>query len=136
MAGPTRRGLTARSPWPLESAMPNWWADSDAVREALTRGGRLPRPPRKFDLEQVRPGWLVVDNERQAIGRVSGQIDRYVVVQRAFHGFYLWLRLYVPESAIGEAHQGTLALNVSRGWVASMGWDRPPRQPPKARRNH
>jgi hypothetical protein len=116
--------------------MPDWWTDSHAIRDVLVAQGRATPPRRNFDLREIRPGWLVYDNEREPIGRVSGQIDRYVVVQRSFHGFYLWLRLYVPESAIGEAHEGSVSLNVPRDWVGAMGWDRPPREAPTKRRDH
>ena len=116
--------------------MPDWWAHSDALRDLLVDMGRLPPPQRKFAFEEIRPGWLVYDNRLEPIGRVCGQLDRYIVVQRSFHGFYLWLRLYIPADAIGRAREEAVLLNISRDWIGAMGWNRPPRVPPAAWRDH
>ncbi|MGA3056431.1 MAG: hypothetical protein ABSE70_00110 [Candidatus Limnocylindrales bacterium] len=116
--------------------MPDWWAHSDALRDLLVELGRLPPPQRKFDFEEIQPGWLVYDNRFEPIGRICGQLDRYIVVQRLFHGFYIWLRLYIPEDAIGHAREGSVRLNIPRAWIGAMGWNRPPRLPPAAWRDH
>jgi hypothetical protein len=110
--------------------MPDWWATSDALRDLLVEQGRVPPPQRHFGFDEIEPGWLVYDNERERVGRVAGLAGRYVVVQRLVWRVYLWTRLYIPESAIGEAHEGAVMLNVPRDWLGSMGWGRPPRQPP------
>jgi hypothetical protein len=117
-------------------SMPDWWSDSDSLRNALTEPPGLLPPKRKFDLSQVRPGWLVLDNESEPVGRIGGQIDRYLIVQRSFHGFYLWMRLYIPEGAVGEVHEGSVSLNIPRDWIPGMGWNRPPRKPPTGWRDH
>ena len=109
--------------------MPDWWANSDALRDVLVETGGMTPPKRRFDLEEVRPGWLVYDSERELIGRIEGRIDSYLIVRRSFGRIYLWLRLYIPARALGEAHEGSLVLNVPRSWIGDMGWGRPPRRP-------
>jgi len=116
--------------------MPEWWANSDALRDVLVMMGRLPPPQRRFELSEIEPGWLVFDNERERIGRVTGQVDGYLVVQRYFHGVYVWLRLYVPPTYIGEAHEGAILLSIRRDWVAVMDWGHPPRKPSKLHSRH
>lgn len=108
--------------------MPEWWANSDALRDVLVQTGRMSPPQRKFDLREIKPGWLVFDNNRERIGRVTGQIEDHLIVQRRIGRVYLWLRLYVPPTAIGEAHEGSVLLNVSKDWIGSMDWGRPPRR--------
>jgi hypothetical protein len=110
--------------------MPDWWAHRDALRDMLVEMGRLPPPQRRFELGEMRDGWLVYDNERELIGRVAGRLDRYLIVQKQVRGFYLWFRWYVPATAIGEIHEGAVLLNVSRRWIDGLGWKRPPRKPP------
>jgi hypothetical protein len=110
--------------------MPDWWATSDALRDVLVETGHMPPPQRTFDLEEIRPGWLVYDSERERIGRIDGLIDSYLIVRRSFGRIYLWLRLYIPATALGEAHEGSVILNVPRRWIGEMGWGRPPRRPP------
>ncbi len=109
--------------------MPDWWVQSDALRDMLVDMGRMPPPRRRFDLQEIEPGWLVYDTELERIGRVLGQIDGYLVVQRRFGRLYVWLRLYIPATAIGGARQGSVFLNVSRSWLGGMGWNHPPRNP-------
>ncbi len=109
--------------------MPDWWTTSDALRDVLVEQGRLPPPQRSFKLDEIEPGWLVYDNERERVGRVTGQAGHYLVVQRQHWRVYLWTRLYIPESAVGEIHEGFVLLNIPRDWVGAMGWGRPPRQP-------
>jgi hypothetical protein len=116
----------------MENAMPEWWARSDALRDVLVEIGRLPPPQRKFDLSEIQSGWLVFDRELEPVGRVEGLVGRYVIVRRSYWRFYLWQRLYVPETAIGETHQGAVLLNIPRPWIGSMGWGHPPRKPPPA----
>jgi len=111
--------------------MPEWWARSDALRDVLVEIGRLPPPQRKFDLSEIQPGWRVFDRELEPVGRVDGVLGRYVTVRRSLWGVYLWQRLYVPETAIGETHEGAVMLNIPRAWVRDMGWGHPPRKPPK-----
>jgi hypothetical protein len=113
--------------------MPNWWATSDALRDLLVEQGRMRPPQRSFQLDEIEPGWLVYDNEREHVGRVVDLAGRYIVIQRRMWHMYLWTRLYIPESAIGEAHEGVVLLNIPRDWVGSMGWGHPPRRPPRAR---
>jgi hypothetical protein len=110
--------------------MPDWWATSDALKDVLVETGRLPPPQRRFDLSEIGPGWLVYDNELERVGRVVGQVDGYLTVQRCYHRIYVWLRLYIPPTAIREAHEGTVLLNVPRCWVGAMGWGRRPHGPP------
>jgi hypothetical protein len=119
------------APVSREKSMPDWWATSDALRDVLVDMGRMEPPQRKFELADIQPGWLVYDDERELIGRVDGLVDRYLVVRRKFGRFYLWVRLYVPETGLGEAHEGVVLLNVPRAWIGGMGWDRPPRLPPR-----
>jgi hypothetical protein len=111
--------------------MPDRWVDSDPLRDMLVEMGRLPPPQRRFSLHDVAVGWLVFDNERELVGRVASHLDPYLVVHRAFHGHYvpLW-RAYVPASAIGQAREGAVLLNVPRDWIGGLGWGRPPRKPP------
>jgi hypothetical protein len=110
--------------------MPDWWATSDALRDLLVAAGKAPAPQRSFALEEILPGWLVYDSEREPVGRVDGLMDRYLVVRRRFWGFLTWRRIYVPETGLGEAHEGSVILNVPRSWIGTMGWGRPPRRPP------
>jgi hypothetical protein len=110
--------------------MPDWWARSDALRDVLVEIGRMPPPQRKFDLSEIQKGWLVFDRDLDPIGRVDGVVGRYLTVRRSYRGVYLWQRLYVPETAIGETHEGAVLLNIPRVWVRDMGWGRPPRKPP------
>jgi hypothetical protein len=112
--------------------MPDWWARSDGLRDVLVELGRLPPPQRKFDLTEIRPGWLVFDRDLEPIGRAEGLVRRYVVVRRSYWRMYLWQRLYVPDTAIGETHEGSVLLNIPRAWIGAMGWGHPPRKPPKA----
>jgi hypothetical protein len=102
VAGFWARRVSARQG--LENAMPEWWARSDALRDVLVEIGRLPPPQRKFDLSEIQPGWRVFDRELEPVGRVDGVLGRYVTVRRSFWGVYLWQRLYLPETAIGETH--------------------------------
>jgi hypothetical protein len=112
--------------------MPDWWADSDALRDMLVESGRMTAPRRTFELHEIRPGWPVYDSDREPIGSVLGLVDRYLVVGRHPLWRYWLTRLYVPESAIGEAHEGVVILNVPEEWLASMGWQRKPRERPRA----
>lgn len=107
--------------------MPDWWAISDALRDVLVEQGRLPPPRRTFRLEEIEPGWLVYDNALERVGRVDGLEGEFVIVRRSFRRVYTWRRLYVPRSAIAEAHERYVVLNVPRSWIQSMGWTNPPR---------
>ena len=107
--------------------MPEWWARSDALRDVLVEIGRIPPPQRRFDLTEIGPGWLVLDRDNETIGRVEAVVGRYVTVRRA-RWVYLWQRLYFPETAIGETHEGAIVLNVPRAWIRDMGWGNPPRK--------
>ncbi len=111
--------------------MSDHWVDSDPLRDMLVEMGRLPAPQRRFSLLEIAVGWLVFDNERQLVGRVADHLDGYLKIHRALFGHYfpLW-RVYVPASAIREAHEGAVQLNVPRGWIGRLGWGRPPRKPP------
>jgi len=59
-------------------------------------------------------------------------VGRYVVVRRSYWRMYLWQRPFVPDTAIGETHEGSVLLNIPRAWIGAMGWGHPPRKPPKA----
>ena len=107
--------------------MPDWWASSDALRDLLVESGRKAAPRRTFELHEIRAGWLVYDRDREPIGCVLGLVERFLVVGRHPFWHYYLTRLYVPESAIGEAHEGAVILNVPEEWLGSMGWDRRPR---------
>jgi hypothetical protein len=107
------------------------WIDKDPLRDILVEMGRLPPPKRRFSLGEIGVGWRVFSNERQFIGRVGGLLDEYLLVHRAFHGHVLsWWNLYVPASAIGQAREGAVLLNVPSDWIGKLGWGRPPRKPP------
>ncbi|HEY5486342.1 MAG TPA: hypothetical protein VIK06_01730 [Candidatus Limnocylindrales bacterium] len=110
--------------------MPDWWARSDALRDVLVEIGSMPPAQRKFDLAEIQPGWHVFDRDLVPVGRVEAVIGRYVTVRRSRWGVFLWERLYVPDTAIGETHEGARLLNVPRAWIGDMGWGRPPRKPP------
>jgi hypothetical protein len=112
--------------------MPDWWVRSDALRDLLVDTGRMPPPQRKFDLGEVEPGWLVYDRDVERIGRVRGRIGDYLIVQRWFRLWYVWFRLYIPATAIGDARQGSVFLNIPKAWLGSMDWGHPPRRPPTA----
>lgn len=114
--------------------MPDWWATSDALRDVLVETGRLPPPRRTFKIEDIGSGWLVFDSERELVGRVEGLRDRYLVVRRRIWRFFLGSRLYVPAEALHEAHEGFVLLNVTCEELASMGWGRPPRRPPRRKK--
>jgi hypothetical protein len=111
--------------------MPDWWATSDALRDVLVETGRLPQPQRTFRFDEIRPGWLVYDNDLERIGRVVGHDDGYLVIARRLWRFYLPLRLYVPPQGLRETHEGVVLLTVPRTWLGRMGWDRAPRRPPR-----
>jgi hypothetical protein len=111
--------------------MPDRWVDSDPLRDMLVEMGRLPAPQRRFSLHEIAVGWLVYDNEREPVGRVTDHVDGYLVVRRTLFGHALpWWRAYIPASAIGVAHEGAVLLNVPRAWIGRLGWGRPPRKPP------
>ena len=111
--------------------MPDRWVDSDPLRDMLVEMGRLPPPQRRFSLHEIAVGWLVYDNEREPVGRVTDHVDGYLVVRRTLLGHGLpWWRAYIPASAIGVAHEGAVLLNVPRAWIGRLGWGRPPRKPP------
>jgi len=44
-----------------------------------------------------------------------------MVVRRSYWRMYLWQRLFVPDTAIGETHEGSVLLNVPRAWIGAMG---------------
>lgn len=111
--------------------MPDWWVRDDALQAILVDMGLLPPPRRRFDLAEIEPGWLVYDTQLERIGRVERQVDGYLVVQRWFARMYVWRRLYIPATAIGEARQGWVFLNIPRSWLGEMGWNHPPRKPPE-----
>jgi hypothetical protein len=112
------------------------WTDRDPLREILVEMGRLPAPQRRFAISEIAPGWRVFGNEYELIGlvagHVTGRVEDYLIVHRVFRGHFLsWWRAYVPVSAIGQAREGAVLLNVPRGWVGRMGWNRPPRKLPQ-----
>ncbi len=111
--------------------MPDRWIDRDPLREILVEMGQLPPPQRRFSIGEIAPGWRVFGNERELIGMVSGRIDDYLVIHRAFLGHFVsWWRAYVPTTAIAQVHEGGVLLNIPGRWVGRMGWGRPPRKPP------
>lgn len=111
--------------------MSDRWIDKDPLRDILVETGRMPAPKRSFSLSEIGLGWRVFSNERELVGRVAGRQDEYLVVHRALLGHVLsWWSVYVPASAIGQAHEGAVLLNVSRDWIGKLGWNRPPRKPP------
>jgi hypothetical protein len=116
--------------------MPDRLVISDALHDVLVESGRLPAPQRRFDLGEIEPGWLVCDNDGERVGRVESQVDGYLVIRRCFGGVYLWLRLYIPPTAIRETHEGIVSLNIPRRWVGSMGWARRPRAAPTPPHTH
>ena len=113
--------------------MPDRWVDRDPLREILVDMGRLPPPQRRFSLSEIAPGWRVFDVDRELVGRVAGQAEGYLIVERAFYGHFIgWWRVYVPPTAVSQAHERAVLLNVPRAWIGRMGWNRPPRKPPHA----
>ena len=116
--------------------MTDRWIEREPLREILVAMGKIPPPKRRFSLLEISIGWRVFGNDRELVGRVSGHVDEYLVVERVFHGHFLsFWRMYVPASAIAQTREGAVLLNVPRKWVGSMGWNRPPRRPPAAWRH-
>jgi hypothetical protein len=110
--------------------MSDRWIDKDPLHEILVEMGQATPPKRRFTLADIAVGWRVFSNERELVGRVAGLEEDYLHVHRAFRGHILsWWNLYVPASAIGQAREGAVLLNVPRDWVGKLGWGRPPRKP-------
>jgi hypothetical protein len=95
----------------------------DPLEQVLIEEGRLPAPRRSFRLEDIEPGWEVLDNADERIGTVESVDDGFLAVHRGF----LTPTLYVPTSAIGEVTEGFVALNVPNRWIGSLGWTQHPR---------
>ncbi len=113
--------------------MSDRWTDSDPLRDMLVEAGQLPAPKRRFSLADIAVGWGVFDNERELVGRVGGHVDDYLIVRRSLLGnLFSWWCIYVPASAVAQAREGAVLLNVPRDWIGKMGWGRPPRKPPAA----
>jgi hypothetical protein len=111
--------------------MSDRWPDRDPLRDILVEMGQLPAPKRRFSMSDIAVGWRVFSNERELIGRVAGREEDYLFVHRTFRGHVLsFWHVYVPASAIGQAREGAVLLNVPRSWIGKLGWSRPPRKPP------
>ena len=111
--------------------MPERWVKSDAGADGPA--ARTLVVPRTFELGDIKRGWLVFDCEHELVGRVDGSIDHYLIMARHLAWHLFFGRLYVPESALREAHLGSVVLNVAASWLDEMGWDQRPRQPQPSR---
>ncbi len=93
---------------------------SRAARSSIIE--RAPGPARRtFALGDLERGWVVRDSEGRRIGTIVGWAGggSVIVVSR---GLFSVLR--VPQSAIGEVHEGVVRLNVPAAWLEAH--EKPP----------
>ena len=74
-------------------------------------------------IAELNPGWDVLKNDGQRLGKIREVGQHFVEVS----GGFLSGRLYVPSSAIANVEDETVYLNVADGEVDAMGWRQPPR---------
>ena len=74
-------------------------------------------------IADLQPGWEVVTNDGQGLGKIREVGQHFVEVS----GGFLAPRLFVPSSAIANVEHETVHLNVANGEVDAMGWQQKPR---------
>lgn len=74
-------------------------------------------------MTDLKPGWEVVANDGQRIGKVREVGQHYIGVS----GGRFSAQIYVPASAIANVEHQTVHLNLASGEVDAMGWRQPPR---------
>src|SRR5829696_5503728 len=88
----------------------------DALKEAI---------PMRSNLDQVQPGWAVVDQLGEKIGDVNDVQADYLVLTK---GLIFLKDLYVPRDAIETVDQSdqTVTLNVRKADIDESRWSQAP----------
>jgi uncharacterized protein (TIGR02271 family) len=71
----------------------------------------------------IEQGWDVYGNDDEHLGTVEEVGDSYVLIQK---GLIFTKDIYVPFSAVTDASDGVVRVNVGKGELESMGWDSRP----------
>lgn len=74
-------------------------------------------------IADLKPGWDVVTNDGQRIGKVREVGQHFVEVSSG----HFSATIYVPASAIANVEHQAVHLNVAKGEIDAMGWRQPPR---------
>lgn len=72
---------------------------------------------------QIAPGWTVVGSDGAKIGEVSETREDHIVVTG---GTLVKHDLYIPVDHLGQASDGTVAVNIPADEVDEEGWRYPP----------
>jgi hypothetical protein len=78
-------------------------------------------------IADLKPGWDVISNDGQQLGRINSVRQHFVEVS----GGFLSEKLYVPSSAIANVERETVYLNLATADIRAQGWQQPPRSPDK-----
>jgi uncharacterized protein (TIGR02271 family) len=71
----------------------------------------------------IEQGWDVYGDDDEHLGTVEGLGENYLLIQK---GLIFTKDIYVPFSAVTDAADGVVRVNVGKGELESMGWDSPP----------
>lgn len=71
----------------------------------------------------IAPGADVVGSDGDKIGTVKEVHPGYMTVEK---GWFFPSDHYIPASAIADANEDTVFLNVARGEALKKGWENPP----------
>ena len=74
----------------------------------------------------IEQGWDVYGDDDEHLGSVQGIGENYLLLQK---GLFFTKDIYVPHSAITDAADGVVRVNVGKAELESMGWDAPPTDP-------
>ena len=72
-------------------------------------------------MTDLKPGWAVVGNDGQRLGKVR-EVGQHYVLASSGSG-----DLYVPASAIANVDDEVVYLNLAKREAELMGWEQPPR---------
>jgi len=71
----------------------------------------------------IQQGWDVYGDDDEHLGTVQELGDSYLLLQK---GLIFTKDIYVPFSAVTDASDGIVRVNIGKGELESMGWDTPP----------
>ena len=71
----------------------------------------------------IEHGWDVYGDDDEHLGTVEGLGENYLLIQK---GLIFTKDIYVPFSAVTDASDGVVRVNVGKGELESMGWEAPP----------
>lgn len=75
------------------------------------------------EMRGISEGWDVYGDDDEHLGTVQGLGDGYLLIQK---GLIFTKDIYVPMSAVKDAADGVVRVNVGKDELETMGWDEPP----------